>query len=704
MAYRYSNSLIHETSPYLLQHAHNPVHWHPWGEEALSKAKREDKPILLSIGYSACHWCHVMERESFEDEDIARLMNENFVNIKVDREERPDLDSIYMNAVQLMTGRGGWPMTVFLTPDQAPFYGGTYFPPEDRYGMPGFRRVLLSVTQAYKEKRSIIRDTAETLTAELQKSNILSDARCGLDAETLDRAASTLTAGSDPQYGGFGQAPKFPPSMALTFLMRSYHRKGERKFLDIINRTLERMACGGIFDQIGGGFHRYSVDAQWLVPHFEKMLYDNALLSRTYLDAFLLTQNDLYRRIVRETLDYVAREMTSPEGGFYSSQDADSDGKEGVFFLWTPSEVRSILGEEESALFCRYYGITEEGNFEGSNILHVPGSIDTVARLNDIAEERLLEIIRRGRRKLFHAREKRVKPGCDDKVLTAWNGLMLRSFAEASRSLECDRYRMLAVRNAEFLLSKLYRNGRLMRSYRDGQAKLNAYQEDYACLIDGLISLYEATFDLRWIREAESLTEQMLQRFWDPQGGAFYFTSEDHESLIHRPKDFYDHAMPSGNSVAAGVLLKLWKFTGNSRWFRYAASILENVAGLTPQHPSAFPHALCALDFFLGSVKEIAIIGDPRDKETKDLLREVFHAYRPNTVLACGTEGGLFLLENKTRIEGRAAAYVCENFTCASPVTSPADLRIKIADFRLPISDSGSGKPPSAELEPKICN
>jgi uncharacterized protein len=681
MTYRYTNALINETSPYLLQHAHNPVRWYPWGEEALSKAKREDKPILLSIGYSACHWCHVMEQESFEDEGIAQLMNENFVNIKVDREERPDLDSIYMTAVQLMTGRGGWPMTVFLTPDRAPFYGGTYFPPEDRQGMPGFRRVLLSVAQAYKEKRPMIRDTAETLAAELQKSNILKDARGGLDVGTLDSAVSTLTADFDSQYGGFGHAPKFPPSMALTFLMRSYHRKGEKQFLDIINRTLERMACGGIYDQIGGGFHRYSVDAQWLVPHFEKMLYDNALLSRTYLDAFLLTRNDFYRRICRETLDYVAREMTSPEGGFYSSQDADSEGKEGTFFLWTQGEVQSILGEAESTLFCRYYGITEEGNFEGNNILHVPSSLNTVARLNHIAEERLFEIIQRGRQKLFQVREKRVKPGRDDKVLTAWNGLMLRSFAEASHSLESDRYRLFAVRNAEFLLSKLCQNGRLLRSYRDGQAKLNAYQEDYACLIDGLISLYEATFSLRWIREAEQLTEQMVQRFWDPQGGAFYFTSEDHESLIHRPKDFYDNATPAGNSVAAGALLRLWKLTGNSRWSRYAATILESVAGLMPRHPSAFPHLLCALDFFLGNAKEIAIIGDPQDEETKDLLREVFHAYWPNKVLACGTEGGLFLLENKPRIEGRATAYVCENFTCALPVTSPTELRRMISDF-----------------------
>jgi uncharacterized protein len=678
---RYTNALINETSLYLLQHAHNPVDWFPWGEEALSKAKREDKPILLSIGYSACHWCHVMEHESFEDEAIAQLMNEHFVNIKVDREERPDLDAIYMAAVQLMTGRGGWPMTVFLTPEQEPFYCGTYFPPDDRHGMPGFRRILMSLAQAYREKKSMIRDHAGTLTADLQKSNMLKNARGELNVEILDCAASALAADSDPRDGGFGQAPKFPPSMALNFLMRSYHRKKEQQFLDIINGTLERMACGGIYDQLGGGFHRYSVDAQWLVPHFEKMLYDNALLSRSYLDAFLLTGNTFFERICRETLDYVAREMTSPEGGFHSSQDADSEGKEGAFFLWTPSEVKAVLGEEEGTLFCRYYGIKEEGNFEGKNVLNILSSVYEIARLNKIAVGRMLEIIQRGREKLFDIREKRVKPGCDEKVLTAWNGLMLRSFAEAAGPLECDRYRRIAVRNAEFLLAKLRRNDRLLRSYKDGQAKLNAYQEDYACLIDGLISLYEATFDLRWIQEAAELADQMIRLFWDQQGGTFYFTSEDHESLIHHPKDFFDNAMPSGNSVVAGALLKLGKLTGDARWSRYAVSILENAAGLMPQHPSAFPHLLCALDFFLGKSKEIAIIGDPQDEDAKKLLQEVFHTYLPNKVIACGAAGGIFLLENKPMINGLATAYVCENFTCALPGTSPSDLRKLISNF-----------------------
>jgi uncharacterized protein YyaL (SSP411 family) len=417
--HKYTNALINETSPYLLQHAHNPVQWYPWGEEALARAKREDKPILLSVGYSSCHWCHVMEHESFEDEAIAALMNGSFINIKVDREERPDLDAIYMAAVQMTTGRGGWPMTVFLTPDQVPFYCGTYFPPEDRQGMPGFRRVLLSVAHAYREKKQVLLDDGAAIAAELRKTDIHEGARGALSVDTLEEACHALIVNYDSRDGGFGPAPKFPPSMALSFLMRSHRRKDERRYLDIVNHTLTRMACGGIYDQIGGGFHRYSVDARWLVPHFEKMLYDNALLSRVYVDAFLLTKNDLYRRIGEETLDYVVREMTSPEGGFYSSQDADSEGREGVFFLWTTDEVQSILGREDAELFGRYYGIRPEGNFEGANILHVPESVSVVAQLYGTTEEQLWEVIQRGRRKLFEAREKRVRPGRDDKMLTA---------------------------------------------------------------------------------------------------------------------------------------------------------------------------------------------------------------------------------------------------------------------------------------------
>jgi uncharacterized protein len=673
--HKYTNALANETSPYLLQHAHNPVQWHPWSEAALAKAKSEDKPILLSIGYSSCHWCHVMERESFENEQIARLMNDSFINIKVDREERPDLDTIYMTVVQMMTGNGGWPMTVFLTPDQVPFYCGTYFPPEDAHGRPGFPRVLASVARAYKEKREAIDKDAGTIVNQLQKSNLVCCKKEEPKNEILGLALSAITSNFDSKTGGFGTAPKFPPSMALSYLMRCYRRTGAKPVLEVINLTLDKMACGGIFDQLGGGFHRYSVDAQWLVPHFEKMLYDNALLSRTYLDAYLLTGNSFYRGVSEEILDYVAREMTSPEGGFYSSQDADSEDEEGAFFIWNVKEVESILGGEDAELFCRYYGMTPEGNFEGKNILSTPRPAALIARLNNVSEERLSEIIQRGRKLLFEAREKRVKPGRDEKVLTAWNGLMLRSFAEAANSLGREDYRKIAVQNADFLLSRMYHDGQLFRSYKDGRARFNAYLEDYACLTDGLISTYEATFDPRFLKEAQRLAESMASKFWDPQEGGFYFTSEDHESLIHRPKEFYDNATPSGNSMAAYALLRLWKLTGEDRWAHYSISILQNTADLMKQHPSAFPNMLCALDFYLTQSKEIAIVGDPGEADTRALLKEVFGIYCPNKVVSCGIGSGLYLLKDKPQINGLATAYICQNFTCGLPITSARALR-----------------------------
>jgi uncharacterized protein YyaL (SSP411 family) len=675
---QHTNALAGETSPYLLQHAHNPVQWHPWNQESLAKAKAEDKPILLSIGYSACHWCHVMERESFENEEIAGLMNENFINIKVDREERPDIDSIYMTVVQMMTGRGGWPMTVFLTPDQEPFYCGTYFPPDDLHGMPGFRRVLISIAKAFQEKRQAVESDAKTIAGELRKSDLTPDKKEALDHEALDKALQDVQSNFDSQNGGFGAAPKFPPSMALDCLMRSYRRKKEKHVLDMIELTLFKMATGGVYDQAGGGFHRYSVDAQWLVPHFEKMLYDNALLSRAYLHAYLLTGNHFYRRISEEILDYVAREMTSPEGAFYSSQDADSEGQEGAFFLWTIKEVESILGKDDAELFCRYFRMTPEGNFEGKTILSIPRPAGWIARMNNITEEKLLEIIQRGRKLLFEAREKRVKPGRDEKALTSWNGLMLRSFAEAANSLDRDDYRNIAIRNADFLVSAMYHDGRLFRSYKDGRARFNAYLEDYACLMDGLISTYEATFDLRWIEDAKALAESMASKFWDPQGGGFYFTSDDHEPLIHRPKELYDNATPSGNSTAAYAFLRLSKLTGDDQWMRYSTSILQSTANHMLQHPSAFPNMLCALDFFHSKFKEVAIIGDAGEPETQALLNKVFRAYCPNKVVACGKGGSLFLLKDRPQINGRATAYVCQDFTCGLPITSADDLQAEM--------------------------
>jgi uncharacterized protein len=678
---KYTNALIHETSPYLLQHAHNPVQWFPWGPEALVKAQAEDKPILLSIGYSACHWCHVMAHECFEDEEIAELMNRYFINIKVDREERPDLDNIYMSAVQLTTGRGGWPMTVFLTPEQKPFFCGTYFPKEDRYGISGFRRILLGIAEVYREKRQILYQDAEVVTAELAKAGAHPDISVKLASSILEEAAKTMISGYDSVYGGFGGAPKFPPSMALSFLMRRSEGQKDESFLEQIHKTLTQMAYGGIYDQLGGGFHRYSVDAEWQIPHFEKMLYDNALLSRAYLDAFLLTGNEFYRKICKDVLDYVSREMTSGEDGFFSSQDADSEGHEGKFYVWTDGEIRSLLGEADAGIFCSYYGVTTNGNFEGSNILNVSQTIEAFALRHSLTEETVSDILKHSRDRLLEARERRVRPGRDEKILTAWNGLMLRSFAEAAAALNDANYRRIAVRNAEFLLSHMHRQGNLLRSYRDGQAKFNAYLDDYACLIDGLLSLYEATFDLRWIRIVEDLARTMTERFWDPQQNNFFFTADDHESLIHRPKEIFDNACPSGNSVAAGALLRLAALTGDGQWASYAVSMLESAAGLMAQYPMAVPHLLCVLDFYLGKTSEFAIIGSPDYLEAQAFAAEIFRHYLPNKTIACGLSGGLALLENRPQIHRRATVYVCENRVCRQPVTVIEELRAMLKEI-----------------------
>ncbi len=677
---KFTNRLINETSPYLLQHAHNPVDWHAWGEEAFERARREDKPIHLSIGYAACHWCHRMSEDCFEDEAIARLMNDNFINIKVDREERPDLDAIYMNAVQMMTGSGGWPMTVFLTPDGKPFYGGTYFPPVDRYGMPGFPRVLISVANAYRERRDEIENSAEGILSELKRLDRVVAPKGGpegeLNHEIADYAANQLLRALDPVHGGFGAKPKFPPSMALEFLLRYHHRTKDRGALEAVELTLNKMARGGIYDQLGGGFHRYSVDEKWLVPHFEKMLYDNALLSRLYTEAFLATGDEFYRRVAVETLDYVAREMTGEEGGFYSTQDADSEGEEGKFFVWTPEEVAATLGEEDARLFNRYFDVSETGNFEGRSVLHVEAEVEAIARLTRVSRERLIEVVERGRRVLFEAREKRVKPYRDEKILTAWNGLAMRSFAEASRALDREDYLEIATRNAEFLLAKLRRDGRLLRTYKDGESKLNGYLEDYAYLIDGLLALYEASFDPRWFEEARSLAETMIERFWDAESGGFFFTSADHEKLITRTKDFYDNAIPSGNSVAASALIRLSLSAGEERYRRIAETIFRMMKPAMMRAPSAFGRLLSALELFLASPCEIAIIGAPEDAETRAMLDAVFKRYAPNKVVAFAPDAGsnasqiIKLLEGKGRVDGKATAYVCRNFYCEAPVTS----------------------------------
>ncbi|MEW6211428.1 MAG: thioredoxin domain-containing protein [Acidobacteriota bacterium] len=679
--HRFTNRLINETSPYLLQHAHNPVDWYPWGEEAISKAKAEDKPIFLSIGYAACHWCHVMEHESFENEQIASLMNEHFICIKVDREERPDIDAIYMNAVQMMSGHGGWPMSMFLTPDLKPFYGGTYFPPVDRQGMPGLARVLLTMADLYRNRREEVLTNADSITAELQNINRFRESGEMLTTEILNQAFSSLRASFDPRHGGFGRAPKFPPSMTLMFLLRHHKRTHSPEALQMVELTLEKMARGGMYDHLGGGFARYSTDAHWLVPHFEKMLYDNALLARIYLYAYQATGKPFYRQIAEETLEYTLRDMTGAEGGFYSSEDADSEGVEGKFYVWAKDEVIRLMGREEGEIFCRYYDITEEGNFEhGQSILNTPLSEEEFAASENIAIEEMRRIINAGRKKLFYEREKRVRPGLDDKILTAWNAMMLTAFAEAASVLGRDDYREVARRNAEFLLSNLVREGRVLRTYKDGRAKLNGYLEDYAYLIEGLLALYEATFELRYFEQARELGRAMVERFWDEEEGGFYFTSSDHEELIMRTKDYFDNAIPSGNSTAALAFLKLWALTQESDYQRYAATILRTMRQAMAKYPSGFGYLLSALDAYLSEGCEIAIIGSADSHEVRAFVEEIFSRYIPNKAIAAAAlederaREAIKLLEGRSLVEDKATVYVCHNYACLLPATTIEEL------------------------------
>jgi uncharacterized protein YyaL (SSP411 family) len=675
------NRLAGETSPYLLQHKDNPVDWYPWGEEAFARARSEDKPVFLSIGYSSCHWCHVMERESFENEQIATLMNQLFVNIKVDREERPDVDSIYMAAVQAMTGHGGWPMSMFLTPDGKPFYAGTYFPPEDRGGMPAFPHVLQALADAYKNRKDEITGTTDRIVEYLGEQ---AEARATTDPLTRDllgEAYRALAPAFDHEQGGFGHAPKFPQPMTYEFLLRYWHATRDPQPLRMVELTLQKMALGGIYDQLGGGFHRYSTDALWLVPHFEKMLYDNAQLASLYLHAHQATGNDLYRRIVEETLRYVEREMLDPAGGFYSAQDADSEGEEGKFFVWTKLEIDLALGPELGRIARACYNVSEAGNFEGRNILWRPRDSEQVAAELGISVEEPQRTIAEARAKLLAEREKRVAPARDDKALTSWNALMLRAFAEAGAVLDDAHYIEIARRNAEFLLSSLVRDGRLLRTWKDGRAKLNAYLEDYAYLIDALLALYEATFEQRWLDEAARLAGGMIDLFWDEAKGVFYDTGRDHERLVVRPRDIFDNATPSGGSAAALALLRLAALTGPPQadeYERYAAASLRSVRDLLASMPSGFAHWLCALDYYLSTPNEIVIIGPRDDPATRALLAVARGRYLPNKVIAgadAPAKGAASpLLEGRELVDGRPTAYVCEHYVCQRPVTEPQAL------------------------------
>ena len=688
------NRLINETSPYLLQHANNPVDWYAWGDEALERAKAEDKPILLSIGYSACHWCHVMERESFENEATAFLMNEHFINIKVDREERPDLDAVYMEAVQMMTGSGGWPMTVFLTPDGKPFFGGTYFPPEERHNMPGFPRLIQSIAKAYRDDRSEIDRATQKITSQMGRSGQMQGGDSPLTVEVLHQAYSTLAGSFDYQNGGVGAAPKFPQPMTLELLLRYYHHGYNPRALEMVDLTLEKMARGGIYDQIGGGFHRYSTDAYWLVPHFEKMLYDNALLARLYLHAYLVTGKPLYRRITEETLDYVLREMTDELGGFYSAQDADSEGEEGKFFVWTPDEIEAVLGEEEGSIFGGYFGVTDAGNFEGKTIFNVPQPADSFSEEHGLPLEQLQALIDRGKQALRDKREQRVHPLRDDKVLASWNGLMLRSFAEAAVVLNRADYLNAAINNAAFLLDTMKPQGRLLRTYRDGQAKLLGYLEDYAFVADGLLALYEATFEPRWLKEALALADSMVELFWEETAGAFYDTGSDHESLVIRPRDVFDSAQPCGGSVASELLLRLAVITGNQEYAVKAATPIRALYDLMSRAPAGTGHWLAALDFYVSTPKEIVVIGPREEPATQSLIDVVFGRFLPNKIvmgdnssiasLSMGEQrggldlAGLPLLKDRGMIGGRPTAYVCQNYACQLPVTEPEALAAQL--------------------------
>jgi uncharacterized protein len=649
------NRLARETSPYLLQHKDNPVDWYPWGPEALERAREEDRPILLSVGYSACHWCHVMERESFEDAAIAAYMNEHFVCVKVDREERPDVDAIYMEAVQAISGHGGWPMTVFLDPDGVPFYGGTYFPPDNSRGMPSFQMVMEAVVHAFETQREEIRERAPGTRARLGAIGAVEPRSDLPGTGDLNEAVERLLALADRSNGGFGGAPKFPPASSLELLLA----RGETELVEL---SLDRMLAGGIYDQIGGGFARYSVDAIWLVPHFEKMLYDNALLARVYLHGWQELGHERYRRVCEETLDWMLREMRGPEGGFYSALDADSEGEEGRFYVWTPAQIREVLGEAAGPVI-EYYGVSEAGNFEGANVLHLAGGATTTEPPGLAA----------ARRALFEARAQRVRPGLDDKRLASWNALAIAALADAGAVLGREDYLDAARACASFLLTQLRdEDGNLLRTYKDGRARLNAYLEDHAFLFEALLALYEASFEERWFKEARGLAETTIERFGDPERGGFYSTSCDHEELIARRKEVGDHPIPSGNSSAALGLLRLGALTGERRYEEEAEGVFALFAKPAVEHPDAFAHLLRALDFHLSPTREVALVGD----DLSSLATVVREKPRPHLVLAGGCEGATEppLLGGRTLVEGKPTAYVCENFACRLPVTEPAAL------------------------------
>jgi uncharacterized protein YyaL (SSP411 family) len=676
--HKHTNRLIDETSPYLLQHAHNPVDWFAWSDEAFKLAVQQDKPIFLSIGYSTCHWCHVMEHESFSDENIADVMNTHFISIKVDREQRPDVDELYMSAVQVMTGAGGWPLSVFLTPEGKPFFGGTYFPPRGAFGRPSFKQVLLTIADVWKNKRQELADSAGRISEALKQLSRQKETDV-LSQDILTDAKSYFQSIFNSTYGGFGDAPKFPQPSNLSMLLNYWYRTKDGLALDMVKLTLDAMANGGLYDHLGGGFHRYSTDAQWLVPHFEKMLYDQALLSKCYIQAYQVTADENYAQIAKETFDYVLRDMADPQGGFYSAEDADSDGKEGLFYLWQPDEIIKLLGAEKAEIFNEYYGITDKGNFEDNkSILNISYPVEELVTKFKKERSEIEQILAEGRRVLLEHRSKRTRPYRDDKIITGWNGLMISSLAYSGAVLEEQRYINVAEKAAQFIMTNLYHNGRLSRYYCDGQAVGLGVLDDYAFTIMGLLDLYEATFNSQRLVEAIELVRQMIDLFSDENNEAFYLTGRDTEPLIVRTKPGYDSALPNGNSIAAIVLLKLGKLTMNSGFSDRAERLLNAFSGRLRQSPSSLTAMLTALDFQLGPTQEIVIVGDIKQADTKQMLKLICSKFLPHSVILfhdSGTDGKAIegivpFIKDQTAIEGKATAHICQNYVCKQPVNN----------------------------------